>query len=84
MTLSPLREQSKRAALYINDKGEVCLEGNGRRSQNCPPRRPANRKKAEIATAYVKILDQVRTLLRAQKTETDAGSSRQAQVKLKK
>ncbi|MBP1713693.1 MAG: putative adenine-specific methylase, partial [Deltaproteobacteria bacterium] len=72
----------KEGGLYLNDKGEVCLKEMGE-EQKYPTATDKERKIANIAKGFVKILDQVRTVLRAQKTETDAGIIKAAQAGLK-
>ncbi|MBP1719653.1 MAG: putative adenine-specific methylase, partial [Deltaproteobacteria bacterium] len=72
----------KEGGLYLNDKGEVCLKEMGE-EQKYPTATDKERKIANIAKGFVKILDQVRTVLRAQKTETDAGIIKGAQAGLK-
>ena len=73
----------KEGGLYINDKDEVCVKENGEEIK-LPIATASEQKKAAISRGYVHLLDQVRTVLRAQKTETDDAVVKAEQAKLKK
>ena len=73
----------KEGGAYINDKGEVCEKLDGEEVK-LPVATASEQKKAAIVRGYVHILDQVRTVLRAQKTETDDAVIKAEQAKLKK
>jgi N12 class adenine-specific DNA methylase len=73
----------KEGGAYINDKGEVCVKEDSEELK-LPVATASEQKKAEVVRLYVRVLDQIRTLLRAQKTETDAKVIKEEQVKLKK
>ena len=73
----------KEGGAYINDKDEVCEKLDGEEVK-LPIATAGEQKKAVIARGYVHLLDQVRTVLRAQKTETDDAVVKAEQAKLKK
>lgn len=73
----------KEGGLYINDKGEACLKVEGE-EEKLPTATASEKKRAGIAKAFVKILDQVRTVLRAQKTGAAEAEIKAAQKQLKK
>jgi N12 class adenine-specific DNA methylase len=73
----------KEGGLYINDKGEACLKVEGE-EEKLPTATASEKKRAGIAKQYVKILDQVRTVLRAQKTGAEEAEIKAAQKQLKK
>jgi len=73
----------KEGGLYINSKGEACLKADGE-EEKLPTATTSEKKKAETAKGFVKILDQVRTVLRAQKSGAEEAEIKAAQKQLKK
>lgn len=73
----------KEGGLYINDKGQVCLKVEGE-EEALPTGTATEKHRAEIAKSFVKILDQIRTVLRSQKQKEGADIVKGHQVNLKK
>ncbi len=72
----------KEGGFYINDKGEVAIKSMGEEVK-FPMATQSERKKAAIAKKFVGILDAVREVLRAQKSEQDRAVIAAAQQKLR-
>ncbi len=72
----------KEGGLYINDKGLVAQKQDGEEIV-WPVATASEQKKANIARGFIGILDQVRTVLRAQKTDTDDATIKAEQAQLK-
>jgi N12 class adenine-specific DNA methylase len=72
----------KEGGIYVNTKGQVAMKEAGEEVL-FPTATAGERQKAQIAKGFVKLLDQVRNVLRVQKTEIDKDLIKSAQEALK-